>query len=539
LFARLYKAAEADVGKMRQWGVLPEEQADAEETARNSTPVDTPVDTTAEPDDADVLARMAAMREPKITGQRIPAPSLSPTTGTAAAVPATTAAQAPNLEAMREEIRGMRSRIDDQAHEAAPSPMNERAEPTEAQKAAGNYKLGHVRVAGLDISVENPQGSERKGTDRNGKPWSITMQHHYGYIKGTKGKDKDHIDTFVRPGTPDDWTGNVYVVDQKNPDTGAFDEHKVMLGFDSVEGARDAYHSNYEPGWRGMRAISAVSMGELKAWLANGDTTKPFDSGMPVQPLPEASNESAGGTVGSSLGGVGGAGPVTGGGDRATGVFDGGGEGATAVPVAPAAQGPSEVQPVPLAGQPDGSLTEKTPISEQSGAVAATHRAFADAKAMLAERYNVTLSTDTNMGGERFVTASKDGRQVTQVHGTSYTEAGVQSAVDWVERNIKARETEKPATPLAAEVQALKDKSAAEQRREFEALPKEEQERIRDEDMRKFSEERRTDAMSREALAMTDPITSANADKVAFALRDYARYVGNEGGLADRGACRC
>ncbi|PTT91334.1 hypothetical protein DBR45_55290, partial [Pseudomonas sp. HMWF031] len=62
--------------------------------------------------------------------------------------------------------------IDAAANEAATSPTNDRPEPTEAQKEAGNYKKGKVRLHGLDISIENPKGSTRKGKDQDGKEWS-------------------------------------------------------------------------------------------------------------------------------------------------------------------------------------------------------------------------------------------------------------------------------------------------------------------------------------------------------------------------------
>ena len=38
-------------------------------------------------------------------------------------------------------------------------------EPTEAQKEAGNYRKGHVQVGTFDITIEQPEGSVRKGTD--------------------------------------------------------------------------------------------------------------------------------------------------------------------------------------------------------------------------------------------------------------------------------------------------------------------------------------------------------------------------------------
>ena len=69
--------------------------------------------------------------------------------------------------------------------------------PTEAQKEAGNYKKGHVRVGTFDISIEQPKGSVRSGVDANGKKWETTMQNTYGYIRGTEGVDGDHIDVFL------------------------------------------------------------------------------------------------------------------------------------------------------------------------------------------------------------------------------------------------------------------------------------------------------------------------------------------------------
>ena len=85
--------------------------------------------------------------------------------------------------------------------------------PTDAQKEAGNYQKGHIKVTGLDISIENPKGSIRRGTDANGKEWESTMHNTYGYIRGTKGADKDHIDVFLS----DDPTHSdkVFIVQQR------------------------------------------------------------------------------------------------------------------------------------------------------------------------------------------------------------------------------------------------------------------------------------------------------------------------------------
>jgi hypothetical protein len=165
------------------------------------------------------------------------------------------------------------SDIHDQAHEAATSHLNDKPEPTPAQAEAGNYKKGHIQLHGLDITVENPKGSTRSGTDETGKRWESTMQHHYGYIKGTVGADGDHIDTFVGPHPNSD---KVFVVDQVNPRTGAFDEHKVMLGFNSMDEARAGYLANYEQGWTGGRDMVETNLSTFKSWLENGNKQKPF-----------------------------------------------------------------------------------------------------------------------------------------------------------------------------------------------------------------------------------------------------------------------
>jgi 2-polyprenyl-3-methyl-5-hydroxy-6-metoxy-1,4-benzoquinol methylase len=152
-------------------------------------------------------------------------------------------------------------------------------EPTDAQKEAGNYRKGHVRVAGYDITIENPAGSTRSGKDANGREWTQTMHNTYGYFRGTEGTDGDHIDVFL--GDMGKWQGegrNVYVVDQYNED-GTFDEHKVMMGFNSLEEAKAAYLSNYEEGWADRRRIdvTGVPAEEFDAWVKSSHRkTKAF-----------------------------------------------------------------------------------------------------------------------------------------------------------------------------------------------------------------------------------------------------------------------
>ena len=190
-------------------------------------------------------------------------------------VPVTKDTTAKDIVAQLQAKRDAVQTVDEAAHAAAASPLNDKKEPTEAQAKAGNYGKGHVNLSGIDISIENPASSTRKGIDANGKPWQTTLQDHYGYFKGTVGKDKDHVDTFIKPGTPTDYDGPVFVVDQKKPGNGHFDEHKVVIGAEDQQEAENLYKRNYTSDWDGIRAITPMSMDGLKDWLKNGDTTKP------------------------------------------------------------------------------------------------------------------------------------------------------------------------------------------------------------------------------------------------------------------------
>lgn len=140
--------------------------------------------------------------------------------------------------------------------------------PTDKQKEAGNYKKGHVQVGVFDITIEQPKGSVRSGVDANGNKWETTMQNTYGYIRGTEGVDGDHIDVFLSDDI-DGWNGRrVFVVDQYNED-GSFDEHKVMLGFNSQEDAEAAYFANYDKDWakKHKTVVTPVNLEDFEKWV--------------------------------------------------------------------------------------------------------------------------------------------------------------------------------------------------------------------------------------------------------------------------------
>lgn len=149
--------------------------------------------------------------------------------------------------------------------------------PSDAQKESGNYKKGHIKFGGYDYTIENPKGSTRSGKDADGKEWKVTMHDTYGYIRGKFGKDGDHLDMFINDKADlDNWNGEVFVVDQVNPD-GSFDEHKVMYGYESMDDAKKSYLANYSDGWKGLGNITGVSKDEFDKWLdMSNRKLKPF-----------------------------------------------------------------------------------------------------------------------------------------------------------------------------------------------------------------------------------------------------------------------
>ncbi len=151
--------------------------------------------------------------------------------------------------------------------------------PTQAQQEAGNYAKGHIAWKGFEIAIENPKGSVRSGKGKDGRTWSITMKNDYGYFKGVQGRDKDHLDVFLGPALDSEL---VHVVNQVDPKSGRFDEHKVIIGCTSQADARRAYLANYERGWRGCGSIRQFSLEDFATWVEDGDLTKRATVKIPV-----------------------------------------------------------------------------------------------------------------------------------------------------------------------------------------------------------------------------------------------------------------
>lgn len=147
--------------------------------------------------------------------------------------------------------------------------------PSEDAKKAGNYRKGHITLHGLPITIENAKGSMRRGISPTGEPWSVRMPHHYGYVKRTLGADGDAVDCYIgdHPSST-----RVWVLDQKDADTGKFDEHKAFLGFPDLLKVLNGYGRAFSDGRAHQRlgGITEMSVDQFKEWLASGATAAPY-----------------------------------------------------------------------------------------------------------------------------------------------------------------------------------------------------------------------------------------------------------------------
>lgn len=108
---------------------------------------------------------------------------------------------------------------------------------------SGHKLQGRTTFQGMKISIENKAGTYRTGKDPDGHEWKTKLHFPYGYIRGTVGVDKDHVDCFIGK-NPN--SQKVFVIHQKDIKTGKYDEDKVMLGWDNKKRAIKDYLINYD-----------------------------------------------------------------------------------------------------------------------------------------------------------------------------------------------------------------------------------------------------------------------------------------------------
>jgi hypothetical protein len=139
----------------------------------------------------------------------------------------------------------------------------EEVEPTgEASTTAETYSTAHPEFEGLILSF-------KPGDDRHGRK----MTHYYGEIAGTEDADNMPVDVVLNKDYESaPWLSPIFIVNQKDPETGEFRQHKVMAGFKSAAAAKQGYIDE----WGGTGFDSAHKVEDLKDWLKRGNTKKPY-----------------------------------------------------------------------------------------------------------------------------------------------------------------------------------------------------------------------------------------------------------------------
>ncbi|WVW37755.1 head/portal protein [Aeromonas phage Gekk3-15] len=122
---------------------------------------------------------------------------------------------------------------------------------------------------GFDCYIETPKGARRSGDGYV----TESMPADYGYLNGYTDADGDSIDAFFGP---DDEAQQVFVMDQINPETGEFDEHKVFIGFPSITEAQACYRAAYSADWKGEGVIVPMSILNFRYWVNRADLTRPI-----------------------------------------------------------------------------------------------------------------------------------------------------------------------------------------------------------------------------------------------------------------------
>jgi hypothetical protein len=111
---------------------------------------------------------------------------------------------------------------------------------------------------GLTIDIENLRGSTRHGASHHTR-----LNTPYGFIRGSVGADGDEVDVFVGAVSTAPYA---FVIHTKDPETGTYDEDKVILGVESAGEAKQLFDENYDrPGF--FESMERMTISHLKRKL--------------------------------------------------------------------------------------------------------------------------------------------------------------------------------------------------------------------------------------------------------------------------------
>ena len=165
--------------------------------------------------------------------------------------------------------------VSEQSESESESEDSQGDEETKPINTKPETPITGTKISDVPIEVTNIKGSVRfepkNKKDRN----KARLPADYGHIKGVKGADGENLDAYVAGSN----NLNVFVVDQIDPETGNFDEHKVIFGIANKKDAENLYrraHLTDPKGSQRLGYISKVPWQEFIEWVNSGELDKPY-----------------------------------------------------------------------------------------------------------------------------------------------------------------------------------------------------------------------------------------------------------------------
>lgn len=133
-----------------------------------------------------------------------------------------------------------------------------------------------VERHGFKIRLENRKNTIRSGTSSDGTQWQVKMPADYGFIQRTEGADGDGIDVYLGENADSE---HAFIINQHKIETNKFDEHKCMLGFNTLAEASKTYCAGFSDGkgHKRLGSIHHLPLQEFREWVKTEDTTTPYE----------------------------------------------------------------------------------------------------------------------------------------------------------------------------------------------------------------------------------------------------------------------
>lgn len=114
------------------------------------------------------------------------------------------------------------------------------------EKHANDPVKETVKIHDIPVAIEWRKGETRKYFNHDPLKrksmgtvdYDQKMKADYGYIKGVIDADGEELDVYLGPNRESE---KIFVLEKKRATDGSFDEHKIMLGYDSRDEARRSY----------------------------------------------------------------------------------------------------------------------------------------------------------------------------------------------------------------------------------------------------------------------------------------------------------